>query len=71
MSQFETEMQFVIYDNENSTSLTVGRDPDGLGLVRIDAKAYGSELMFEPKMAYHVADALMKIARDIEERENA
>jgi len=72
MSDIETEMQFKIFDNPNSASLTVGRDPDGLCLVHIDGREhFGGELMFSAEFAKHVANAIMKIAKDIEDTANA
>lgn len=74
MSRFITEVNAIVYDCSLENRVTVKEDDDGLDLVEVvftPAEGDGDLVALpwiEPGMARHLANALIKVADQIEER---
>jgi hypothetical protein len=63
---YSIAQSFNIHDHENGFSFKVSEDPDDLGWVNLNDVA--SSMCFEPEMAILVAEALIKVAKTIQEK---
>jgi hypothetical protein len=64
---YSIHQSFEIHDHANNFSFKVGEDPDDLGCVSLSSDAAHS-MYFEPEMAILVAEALIKVAKTIQEK---
>jgi hypothetical protein len=63
--RFEEYVLRKVYDNETGTSIDVGLDVDGLGLVEVDGGDTYGRIVMDPAMAAKVASAMAKCAAEL------